>query len=93
MFNFGRKYILRSAIELSRKIHIRGRQKKNAILGILRLALKSTLPNSDFTLYQLFLSANCIQIFPPSNQGIMYMKKKEEEERKKKKAVVEILTD
>ena len=92
MFNFGRKYILRSAIELSRKIHVRCRQK-NAILGILRLALKSILPNSDFTLYQLFLSANCIQIFPPSNQGIMYMKKKKEEERKKKKAVVEILTD
>ena len=84
MFNFGRKYILRSAIELSRKIHIRDRQK-NAILGILRLALKSTLPNSDFTLYQLFLSANCIQISPPSNQGIMYMKKKKKKKKERKK--------
>ena len=60
--------------------------KKNAILGILRLALKSTLPNSDFTLYQLFLSTNCIQIFPPSNQGIMYMKKKKRRRKKEKKS-------
>ena len=58
--------------------------KKNAILGILRLALKSTLPNSDFKLYQLFLSANCIQIFPPQiKESIMYMKKKRRKKEKK----------